>query len=249
MSKAGSKLNFSSPYYPQTDGQTEIVNRSLALYGRPIAHFLDRAPIPYPGRVSADADYYLKQIQEVQQQVHQRLRDSTVKYKESADKHRRGMTFNEGDNVLIYFRKERFPAGGYSKLNRKKYGPFKILKKLGDNAYLIDLPPEVSTSPIFNVSELYEYHGEAPSTVDIDGLTSRSDIETPSDGVEDILDVRESVTRRGTHRRYLVRWRGRPLSDSSWVSEAELRQLREDLYQRYQDAISTESRFPQLEGN
>nr|CAD1844638.1 unnamed protein product [Ananas comosus var. bracteatus] len=159
------------------------------------------------------------------------------------------MTFNEGDNVLIYVRKERFPAGGYSKLNRKKYGPFKIPKKLGENAYLIDVPPEVSTSPIFNVSELYEYHGEALSTVDIDGLTSRSDIKTPSDGVEDILDVRESVTRRGTHHRYLVRWRGRPLSDSSGVSEAELRQLREDFYKRYQDAISTKSRFPQLEGN
>ena len=38
-----------------------------ALYGRPIPHFLDRVPIPYLGRVSADAETYLKQVLDVQQ--------------------------------------------------------------------------------------------------------------------------------------------------------------------------------------
>lgn len=105
-------------------------------------------------------------------------------------------------------------------MSRKKYRSFKILKKLGSNTYLVDLPPEVPTSSIFNIGELYEYHGEAPSTIDIDSLASLTDTETPSN-VEDILDVRESATRHGTHCQYLVRWRRQPLSDSSWISKVE----------------------------
>lgn len=163
------------------------------MYGHLVAHVLDITPIPNPGRVSADAESYLKQIQEVQQQVYQRLRDSTVKYKDSVDKHCQGMNFNEGDNVLVYFRKKRFPIGSYSKLCKRKFGTFKIPRKLGANAYLIDLPPEVPTSLIFNISELYEYHGVHPSTINIGGLQFRIDIEAPSEGVH------ESSTCRGVY--------------------------------------------------
>ena len=85
------------------------------------------------------------------------------------------MNFNEGDGVLVYLRKERFPIGDYDKLCKRKFGPFKILRKLGVNAYLIDLPPKVSTSPIFNINELYEYHEVHLSTIDIGDLPFRSD--------------------------------------------------------------------------
>ena len=77
------------------------------------------------------------------------MQDSTVKYKAAADLHRQDMDFSEGDSVLVYFRKERFLVGSNSKLGRKKFGLFKILKKLGKNTYLIDLLSEVSTSPLF----------------------------------------------------------------------------------------------------
>jgi hypothetical protein len=39
-------------------------------------------------------------------------------------------------------------------------GPFKILAKIDDNAYKLELPPEFGVSPSFNISYLRPYLGE-----------------------------------------------------------------------------------------
>jgi hypothetical protein len=42
----------------------------------------------------------------------------------------------------------------------KKIGPCKIVKKLGANAYEIELPDGIRISPILNISYLYPYIAE-----------------------------------------------------------------------------------------
>jgi hypothetical protein len=42
----------------------------------------------------------------------------------------------------------------------KKIGPCRVLKKLGENTYEIELPDEIGISPTFNVSDLYPYKAE-----------------------------------------------------------------------------------------
>jgi hypothetical protein len=39
-------------------------------------------------------------------------------------------------------------------------GPFKILAKINDNVYKLELPPEFRVSPSFNISDLRPYLGE-----------------------------------------------------------------------------------------
>jgi hypothetical protein len=39
-------------------------------------------------------------------------------------------------------------------------GPFKILAKINDNAYKLELPPKFGDSPSFNISDLRPYLGE-----------------------------------------------------------------------------------------
>ena len=59
-------------------------------------------------------------------------------------------------------------------------GPFKILEKINDNAYKLELPPEFGVSPTFNISDLKPYLGEE------DVLESRT---TPIQEGEDDEDI------------------------------------------------------------
>jgi len=50
------------------------------------------------------------------------------------------MIFEEGDWVWLHLRKDRFPKQRKSKLSPRGDGPFKVLKRVNDNAYRLELP-------------------------------------------------------------------------------------------------------------
>ncbi|XP_026398630.1 FACT complex subunit SPT16-like [Papaver somniferum] len=95
-----------------------------------------------------------------------KLENFNAKYKAVADQHRRFKTFEEGELVMIHLGKESFPTGTYNKTKMKKYGPFKILKKISDNAYVVDLPANWNISNIFNVQEIFTFHTEKSTEED-----------------------------------------------------------------------------------
>jgi hypothetical protein len=59
-----------------------------------------------------------------------------------------------GDLVWLHLRKEQLPDLRKSKLIFRDDGPFKILEKINDNAYILELPPEFGVSPTFNILDL-----------------------------------------------------------------------------------------------
>ncbi|PKI41752.1 hypothetical protein CRG98_037852 [Punica granatum] len=128
------------------------------VYQKVPRHAIDliKPPKTYKGNVAAES--MAKEVQSMQQQVHQRLEATNAKYKKASDKHRKERLFSKGDMVMVFLWKERFPVGSYNKLKPKKYGPYKVLKKINDNAYVIDLPESMGISRTFNVADIYAYY-------------------------------------------------------------------------------------------
>ena len=72
------------------------------------------------------------------------------------------MIFQPGDMVWVHLRKDRFPLLRRSKLKPRGAGPFKVLAKINDNAYSIDIPiAELGgVSNSFNITDSSPYIGE-----------------------------------------------------------------------------------------
>jgi hypothetical protein len=102
------------------------------------------------------------------------------KYHIAASKGRKEVKLEPGDLVWLHLRKERFTELRKSKLISSAAGPFKILAKINDNAYKLELPPEFGVSPSFNISDLRPYFGEE------DEMPSRMTSMQEGEGDEDI---------------------------------------------------------------
>ncbi|KAL4626266.1 hypothetical protein ACB092_05G083900 [Castanea dentata] len=159
-----------------------------------------------------------------------------------------------GDYVMIWIRPERFPSGTVKKLQARSAGPFKVLKRMGPNAYVIDLPHDYGISSSFNIDDLVAYksptaildtHFDEPllNPIDAPMLTSLP-LNFPyahKESIDAILDEQIVSTRDGGVHRFLVRWRGRPDSNCTWITRDELQRLDPDLLEYYQSSSAFHS--------
>src|SRR6185437_2612671 len=83
----------------------------------------------------------------------------TKMYEKHSNKGRKKMLFEPGDLVWVHLRKDRFPEQRKSKLQLRADGPFKMLRKINDNAYEIDHPNTYGVSTSFNVTDLSPFYG------------------------------------------------------------------------------------------
>jgi hypothetical protein len=88
------------------------------------------------------------------------IKKMNEKYRIAASKGHKEVKLESSDLVWLHLRKERFPELTKSKLMSRATGPFKILAKIIDNTYKLELPPEFGVSPSFNISDLRPYLGE-----------------------------------------------------------------------------------------
>ena len=103
-----------------------------------------------------------------------------AKYKLAGSQGRKHIVFEPGDLVWLHLRKDRFPDLRKSKLMPRADGPFKVLAKINDNAYKLDLPAAFGVSPTFNIADLKPYLGEG------DELPSRTTSFQEGEDDEDI---------------------------------------------------------------
>ena len=96
-------------------------------------------------------------MQFVHAQIKEIIEHSNANYKAATDIHRRRLIFKEGDLIWVILTKERCPYDSYSKLGARKVYPWKVLIKINDNAYTIQLPSHLNISNAFNVKHLKPY--------------------------------------------------------------------------------------------
>ncbi|GJW82253.1 putative reverse transcriptase domain-containing protein, partial [Tanacetum coccineum] len=183
------QLNYSSAYHPQTDGQTEVVNRSLGnLLSTRFSPFqvvcstqprdpLDLMTPRVSSSVPKKVQDFIAGLHDVHKAVHENLIRANSKYKQDADHKQRHVDFEEGDFVWAILTKNRFPVKEYYKLFAKKIGPLKIVEKINSNAYRLKLPSHIRCSDVFNVKHLIPYHGD--SSNDDLAMNSRMDFVYP----------------------------------------------------------------------
>ena len=132
---------------------------------------------------------------------------------------------------MIWIRPERFPSGNIKKLQAHSAGPFKVLKQMGPNAYVIDLPHDYGISFSFNIEDLVAYKSPTaiPDTPFDESLPNLIEAPIPTPlplnlpyahrkSIDAILDEQIVSTRDGGVHHLLVRWQGRPDSDCTWIT-------------------------------
>nr|GFA83608.1 putative reverse transcriptase domain-containing protein [Tanacetum cinerariifolium] len=106
-------------------------------------------------------------------QIKQRMQVARERQKSYADLKRKPMEFQVRDKVMLKVSpwKGVVRFGKQGKLNPRYVGPFKVLERVGDVAYKLDLPEELSTvHNTFHVSNLKKCHTDEPLPVPLDGL-------------------------------------------------------------------------------
>src|SRR5438128_2096105 len=83
-----------------------------------------------------------------------------AKYKLAGSKGKKHVTFEPSDLVWLHLRKDRFLDLRKSKLLPRADGPFKVIKRINDYAYKLELPADFGVRPTFNVADLKPYLGE-----------------------------------------------------------------------------------------
>ncbi|WVZ93568.1 hypothetical protein U9M48_039537 [Paspalum notatum var. saurae] len=141
-------------------GCLELRRGGIIVYG-----YIPRAPIDLFALDAADAPHidaaaHIDHMITLHEQTQQNIAATNAKYRVAGSKGRKHVTFEPGDMVWLHLRKDRFPTLRRSKLMPRAAGPFKVLTKINDNAYILDLPAEFGVSTSFNVADLKPYVGE-----------------------------------------------------------------------------------------
>ena len=129
---------------------------------------------------------------------------------------------------MVYLRLQPYKLSSLKKSRLKKlkprfYGPYRVIRRVDEVAYKIELPEGSQVHNVFHVSRLKKAIGQrvVPS-IDFLPLDEEGKLVLFP---EAILDTRERTLQNKVIKEYLVRWRDLPEEDATWESEKVLQQI------------------------
>ncbi|GJR50173.1 putative reverse transcriptase domain-containing protein [Tanacetum coccineum] len=126
-----------------------------------------------------------------------------------------------GDKVMLKVSpwKGVIRFGKRGKLNPRYVGPFKVLERVGEVAYKLELPEELSrVHNTFHVSNLKKCHADEPLAVSLDGLHFDDKLHFVEEPVE-IIDREVKRLKRSRIPIIKVQWNSRRGPEFTWERE------------------------------
>jgi hypothetical protein len=193
-----------------------------ALYGRKC-----RTPL-YWDKTRGRQFFRPELIQEVEEQVRiirENLRVAQTRQKSYADNRRRPMEFEEGDYVYL----KVSPLRGLrrvkvkGKLSPRFIGPFRVFRWVGEMAYQLELPDNLSdVHNVFHVSQLKKCLCVPEEQLPMEELSVQGDM-TYTEYPIKILDTLTRVTRNKVIKMCKAQWSHHSEDEATWEREEELR--------------------------
>ncbi|GJS78638.1 putative reverse transcriptase domain-containing protein [Tanacetum coccineum] len=158
-------------------------------------------------------------------QIKQKMQAARDRQKSYADLKRKPMEFQVGDKVMLKVSpwKGVVRFGKRGKLNPRYVGPFKVLEKVGEVAYKLELPEELSrVHNTFHVSNLKKCYADEPLAIPLDGLHFDDKLQFVEEPVE-IVDREVKRLKRSRIPLVKVRWNSKRGPEFTWEREDQFR--------------------------
>lgn len=259
----GTRLDLSTAFHPQTDGQSERTIQILedmlracildfggswdqylplmefaynnsyqssiqmapfeALYGRRY-----RSPIGWfeVGESRLVGPDLIQEAIEKVQLIRDRLVTAQSRQKSYADRRRRPLEFSVGEHVFLRVSpmKGILRFGRKGKLSPRFIGPFEILERVGQVAYRLALPPDISgVHPVFHVSMLRKYVHDPSHVIQHQEVQLDEHLSYVEQPVA-IVDRRVKRLRSKDVASVKVVWRGPSGEEMTWEPEVVMRE-------------------------
>ncbi|GKA34855.1 putative reverse transcriptase domain-containing protein [Tanacetum coccineum] len=203
------RLDMSTAYHPQTDGQSERTIQTLE-------DMLRACVLDFGG---------MQETTEKISQIKDRLKVARDRQKSYADKRRKPLEFSVGDYVLLKVSpwKGVVRFGKKGKLAPRFVGPFEIIEKVGPVAYRLDLPEELNgVHDTFHVSNLKKCLADPTLQVPLDEIRVDAKLNFVEEPVE-ILEREFKKLKRSRIAIVKVRWNSKRGPEFTWEREDQMK--------------------------
>ncbi|KAL0549271.1 hypothetical protein IC582_013752 [Cucumis melo] len=153
--------------------------------------------------------------------IRENLRKAQDRQKSYADKRRRNLEFQVGDQVFLKLSPWRgvIRFGRKGKLSPRYIGPYQITERVGPAAYRLELPIELARiHDVFHVSMLRKYIPDPSHVLQDQPVELKEDLSYVEEPVQ-ILDRKEQVLRNKTIPLIKVLWRHHGAEEATWEPE------------------------------
>ncbi|GJY38590.1 putative reverse transcriptase domain-containing protein [Tanacetum coccineum] len=185
----GTRLDISTSYHLQTDGQSKRTIQTLE-------DMLRACMIDFGNEIIHETTKKIVQIK-------QRIQAARDRQKSYADVRRKPLEFQEGDRVMLKVSpwKGVIRFGKRGKLNLMYIGPFMVLAKVGTMAYRLELPQQLSrVHNTFYVSNLKKCLSDEPLKISLDEIH----IDDKLHFVEEPVEIMDNEVKRLNQSRILI---------------------------------------------